>query len=67
MSPITGGMFIILIGIISILGAFLNWNIVVGPGKLIPRLLGPSGAKIFMIILGIVLVGIGAGMVLGLI
>lgn len=67
MSPITGGIFIISFGIISILGAFLGWNIVVGPGKLIPRLLGPIGAKIFMIILGIVLLGAGAGMVLGLI
>ena len=66
MSSSTGGMFIILIGLISILGAFLNWNIVVGAGKLIPRLLGPTGAKIFMIILGIVLIGVGMGIVLGL-
>lgn len=53
------GMIVIGVGLLSIVGALLNWRIAVGSGKLIPRLLGPVGAKIFMITLGLVLIGLG--------
>ena len=65
MEQTTPGMILIGVGILSIVGALLNWRIVVGPGKLIPRLIGPSGAKIFMILIGLVLIGIGMGILLG--
>ena len=67
MEQTTTGMVVIGIGLLSILGALLNWRIVVGSGKLIPRLLGPAGAKIFMIILGLALIGLGACIFLGLV
>jgi hypothetical protein len=67
MEQTMSGMVIIGVGILSILGALLNWSIVVGSGKLIPRLLGPIGAKIFMIVAGLVIIGFGIGILLGLV
>jgi small neutral amino acid transporter SnatA (MarC family) len=66
MDKATSGLILIGIGVLSILGALLNWRIVVGSGKLIPRLLGPTGAKIFMIIVGVALIGLGAAVMAGL-
>lgn len=67
METTASGMVIIVVGLLSILGALLNWRIVVGSGKLIPRLLGPSGAKIFMILIGLALIGLGTAILLGLV
>jgi hypothetical protein len=66
MEQMTSGMIVIGIGVLSILGALLNWRIVVGSGKLIPRLLGPAGAKIFMIIVGLACIVLGISLMLGL-
>jgi hypothetical protein len=63
MDQITGGMLMMGVGALSIIGALLNWRIVVGSGKLIPRLLGPTGAKIFMVILGIGFIGYGIALI----
>jgi len=67
MDQTTGGIIVICVGLLSILGALLNWRIVVGPGKLIPRLLGPTGAKIFIILLGLGFVGYGIALIAGLV
>ena len=60
-----GGFITILVGLVSILGAIQNWHFVVGPGKLIPRLLGPKYARLFMILLGVALIILGMGILLG--
>ncbi len=65
MDQTVSGMLILSIGVLSIVGAVLNWRMVVGPGKLIPRLLGPAGAKIFMILLGLGLIVFGILIFLG--
>jgi hypothetical protein len=61
------GMIMIGIGLLFIVGALSNWRIVVGSGKLIPRLLGPVGAKIFMVTIGLALIVFGICLFLGLI
>jgi hypothetical protein len=61
------GMLVIVIGVLSILGALLNWRIVVGSGKLIPRLLGPAGAKVFMVVVGLACIVLGTSLMLGLV
>lgn len=66
MDQTTSGMLVIGVGVLSILGALLNWRIVVGSGKLIPRLLGPTGAKIFMVLVGLGFIGCGIALILGL-
>jgi hypothetical protein len=65
MERMTTGVVVIGIGLLSIVGALLNWRIAVGPGKLIPRLLGPAGAKIFMILIGLALIGLGIFITIG--
>lgn len=65
MEQTVSGMLILSIGVLSIVGAVLNWRMVVGPEKLIPRLLGPAGAKIFMILLGLGLIVFGILLLLG--
>jgi small neutral amino acid transporter SnatA (MarC family) len=67
MDETTTGLVLIGIGILTMVGAFLNWRIVVGPGKLIPRLLGPTGARILMILVGLALVGLGISIYMGLV
>lgn len=67
MDQTSSGIIVIFVGLLSILGALLNWRIIVGSGKLIPRLLGPAGAKIFMILLGLALIGLGICIWLGLV
>jgi hypothetical protein len=65
MNQTTGGMMVIGVGVLLMIGALLNWPIVVGSGKLLPRLLGPIGAKIFMVIVGLGLIGYGIALILG--
>ena len=65
MNQIIPGVVVVLAGIITILGALLNWRIVMNPGKLIPRLLGPKISQVVFVIVGIVLIGLGIGLILG--
>jgi small neutral amino acid transporter SnatA (MarC family) len=53
------------LGILIIVGVILNWRIIMSPGKLIPRLLGPTGAKNFLLIIGLPLIGFGVSLMLG--
>ena len=62
----TGSALIVMgLGILILVGAILNWRIVMSPGKLIPRLLGPTGARIFLFIIGFALIGFGVSLMLG--
>lgn len=66
MERFTAGMIMVGVGLLFIVGALLNWRVVVGSGKLIPRLLGPAGAKIVMVTLGVALIAFGICLYLGL-
>lgn len=59
------GMILIRVGLHSLIGALLNWRLVVGSGKLISRLLGSAGAKNFIVLAGLVLISVGIGMFTG--
>ncbi len=65
MNQIIPGSIVILAGVITILGALMNWRIVMNPGKLIPRLLGPALSRIVFVVLGFALIGLGFGILLG--
>jgi len=67
MNQILPGVIVCLTGGVMILGAVLNWGIIMSPGKLIPRLLGPAVSRIVFVIAGIALIGLGAGIMLGLV
>lgn len=62
----TGSALIVIgLGILIFVGALLNWRILMNPGKLIPRLFGPTGAKIFLFIIGLALIVFGVSLMLG--
>lgn len=59
------GLLFIAIGIVTMVGAALNWYIVSHPGKLINRILGNTTARIIYFIVGIFLFVIGVGRLIG--
>lgn len=65
MDQFVPALVVILIGIVTILGALLNWRIIMNPGKLIPRLLGPAVSRIVFVVAGVALIGLGVGLLLG--
>ena len=60
MSSVTPGIVLIVIGLVAILGAALNWRIVNRPGKLFNRLLGDTAARAIYAAVGVVLIVLGA-------
>jgi hypothetical protein len=66
MSDTVSGILIILIGLLAIIGAALNWRIVTHPRKLLNLLLGDTIAKTIYIAVGFILLVLGIGRVLGL-
>jgi len=60
MSGETSGIVLIVIGLLAILGAALNWRIVNNPGKLFNRLLGDTAARGIYAAVGVVLIVLGA-------
>ena len=60
MSSVTLGIVLIVIGLVAILGAALNWRIVNRPGKLFNRLLGDTAARAIYAAVGVVLIVLGA-------
>ncbi len=52
---------LILAGLLSILGAALNWGIIMRPGKLFNRLVGEKAARPIYVAVGIVLFVLGIG------
>ncbi len=65
MNQIFPGVIVCLTGGVMILGAILNWGIVMSSGKLIPRLLGPAVSRVVFVIIGLGLIGLGTGIILG--
>lgn len=65
MEEILPGMLVIATGVVTVLGALMNWPIVTGSNKLLPRLLGPSLARPVMAGLGLLLIGFGLALVVG--
>ncbi len=55
------GIVLILAGLFSILGAALNWGIIMRPGKLFNRLVGEKAARPIYVAVGIVLLVLGIG------
>lgn len=53
------------IGVLTMLGAALNWRIVSHPGKLLNRLFGDSVARIIYFVAGILLFVVGVGRLIG--
>jgi len=55
------GILVILAGLFSILGAVMNWDwfIYSRKARFFVSILGRTGARVFYVILGVVLVGIG--------
>ncbi len=60
------GVALILIGLLSILGAALNWAIIMRPGRLFNRLLGENAARPAYVVIGFVLLILGIGRLVGI-
>ena len=60
------GVALILIGLLSILGAALNWAIIMRPGKLFNRLVGEKAARPIYVVIGLVLIALGVGRLIGI-
>ncbi len=54
------GSALIAAGLLCILGAALNWSIIMRPGKLFNRLAGEAVARVVYIAIGFVLIVLGA-------
>lgn len=65
MNTATTGLIIAGIGVLTMVGAALDWGIVSRPGKLLNRLLGDTAARIIYFIAGILLFIVGVGRLIG--
>lgn len=63
-APLTGLIFLA-IGILTMVGAALNWGIVTRPGKLFNRIFGDTVARIIYFVAGIFLFVVGIGRLIG--
>jgi uncharacterized membrane protein YuzA (DUF378 family) len=63
-APWTGLIFVA-IGILTMVGAALNWGIVTRPGKLLNRIFGDTVARIIYFVAGIFLFVVGIGRLIG--
>lgn len=63
-APLTGLIFLA-IGILTMVGAALNWGIVTRPGKLLNRIFGDTVARIIYFVAGIFLFVVGIGRLIG--
>jgi len=55
----------IVLGLLILLGAILNWQFILRPDRLLNRFMGPTVTRIVYIIVGIVLLGLGIGLLMG--
>jgi len=55
----------IILGLVVLLGAILNWQFILRPDRLLNRLMGPIVTRIVTFIVGLILVGLGIGLMLG--
>ena len=66
MSDTTVGLLISLIGILTMIGAALNWRIVTHPGKLLNIIFGDRIARIIAFLVGLFIFTLGITEILGL-
>ncbi len=65
MNSTIAGSILILIGILAMLGAVLNWRLITRPGKLFNMLLGDTAARVIYFIVGVLLFILGVGRLIG--
>lgn len=65
MSEPVVGILLLLCGVITMIGAALNWRIVTRPGKLFNLLFGDTIARVIYFVAGIFLFVIGIGRLIG--
>jgi hypothetical protein len=65
MDPATTGLIFLGIGVLTMVGAVLDWGIVTRPGKLLNRILGDTVARIIYFAAGIFLFVVGVGRLIG--
>ena len=65
MSTTLTGLLLILFGVLSMVGAVLNWGIVSRPGKLLNRILGDTAARVVYFVTGAFLFFMGVGQLIG--
>ena len=56
----TPGIVLLVIGLLAVIGAALNWRIVSHSGKLFNRILGNTAARAIYAAVGVVLILLGA-------
>ena len=59
MNNIISGVVLVLVGLLVMIAAALNWNIIMRPGKLFNRLAGEAVARPIYIAIGFVLIVFG--------
>ena len=65
MTDTTTGIILILIGVLTMTGAALNWRIVSHPGKLLNILFGDRAARAIAFIVGAFIFVLGIGELIG--
>ena len=65
MSETATGILLLVFGVITMLGAALNWRIVTRPGKLFNLLFGDTVARVIYFVAGIFLFVVGIGRLIG--
>ena len=66
MSDKLPGLILFVTGLLSIIGAALNWRIITRPGKLFNILFGDRIARIIYMLVGLFLLVLGLGQIFGL-
>lgn len=61
MTTTVTGLILIVIGVLVMLGAALNWRIVTGSGKLLNILLGDTVARVIYFLTGMIIFVLGIG------
>ena len=65
MSDTTVGLILVLVGLLAVIGAILNWRIVTRPGKLFNILLGDRVARTIYMAVGLFIFALGIGQIFG--
>ncbi len=65
MSETGAGILLIALGVLSMLGAVLNWRIVSHSGKLLNLLLGDKPARVIYFAVGMFVMFLGVGKLIG--
>lgn len=64
-NPLVIGLLLLAIGVLTMVGAALNWRIVSHSGKILNRILGDVVARIVYFVAGIFLFIVGIGRLIG--